>query len=259
MDFATIIGLLVGLSLISISIIQGGNAAGFINVPSLLTTIGGALSATLISFPLKTMFRVFSVTMKTFMHKDKTLSEAITSIVGYAEKARKEGMLSLEEEAENEEDLFLQKGLMLAVDGTESELLSAIMYNEMASVESRHEEGQNILKTMATFFPAFGMIGTLVGLVQMLSQMNDPSKIGPGMAVALLTTFYGAFAANLVCLPLAEKLKGRSMKEIQRMELILDGIMAIKSGDTPRVVGEKLKAFVSPRERALIDMDDKKA
>ncbi len=258
MDFATIIGLIAGFGLVVLAILQGGNAIGFVDIPSVLMTIGGGLSATLISFPLKSMTKLFSVTLKTFLHKERTLAETIEAIVKYAEKARKEGMLSLEEEAGNETDTFLKKGLMLAVDGTESELLGAIMGNEMTALESRHEEGQNILKTMATFFPAFGMIGTLVGLVQMLSQMNDPSKIGPGMAVALLTTLYGAVVANLVCLPLAEKLKGRSQKELERMELVLEGIMAIKSGDTPRVVGEKLKSFISPKERALMDKDDGK-
>ncbi|MBN2071842.1 MAG: motility protein A [Candidatus Krumholzibacteriota bacterium] len=258
MDLATIIGLLVGFGLVAFSIIMGGNAAGFVNVPSLLTTVGGALSATLISFPLKTMMKVTSITLKTIFHKDKSLSESIGVIIKYAEKARKEGMLSLEEEAENEEDQFLKKGLMLAVDGTESELLNTIMANEINAVEARHEEGQGLFKTMATFFPAFGMIGTLVGLVQMLSQMNDPSKIGPGMAVALLTTFYGALAANLFCLPLAEKLKSRSTSEVQRMELIVEGIMAIKSGDTPRVVGEKLKSFISPKDRLGMEKDDDK-
>ncbi len=255
MDIATIAGLMAGLGLIAFSILMGGNAQGFINVPSLLTTIGGAFSATLISFPLKTMFKTFKVTMKTFLHKELSLTELIEAMVKYAEKARKEGMLALEQEAENEQDKFLAKGLMLAVDGTESELLSNIMYNEMTALESRHEEGQNLFKTLGTFFPAFGMIGTLVGLVQMLSQMNDPSKIGPGMAVALLTTFYGAFAANLFCLPMAEKLKGRSASELHRMELIVEGIMAIKSGDTPRVVGEKLKSFIPPVERLKLEKE----
>ncbi|MBN1164105.1 MAG: motility protein A [Candidatus Krumholzibacteriota bacterium] len=259
MDLATIIGLMAGLGLIALSIIKGGNAQGFVNVPSLMTTVGGAISATLISFPLKTMFKVFAISMKTILHQEQSHSNVIVSLVKYAEKARKEGMLSLEEEAEGEPDQFLRKGLMLAVDGTESELLSNILMNEMSALQSRHEEGQNVFKTLATFFPAFGMIGTLVGLVQMLSQMNDPSKIGPGMAVALLTTFYGAFAANLFCLPMVEKLKGRSEGEVQRMHLILEGILAIKAGDTPRVVGEKLKAFISPKERTEIDQDEDKA
>ena len=257
MDIATIAGIIAGISLIAMSIVTGGNPNSFVNVPSLLATVGGGLAATLISFPLNTLLKVFKVIQKTLMHKDKSLYEVIHSIVVYAEKARKEGMLSLEEEAENEPDPYLKKGLMLAVDGTESELINAILYTELGAVESRHEEGQNVLRTMGAMFPAFGMIGTLIGLVQMLSQMNDPSAIGPGMSVAILTTFYGALLANLFCIPMAEKLKGRSEKEVQRMELIVKGIMAIKEGDTPRVVKEKLKSFISTAEKKLLEKKDK--
>ncbi|MCD6380067.1 motility protein A [bacterium] len=257
MDIATISGIIAGISLIAMSIVSAGNPNTFVNIPSILATVGGGLAATLISFPLATLLKVSKVVKKTILHKEKSLYESIQAIVGYAEKARKEGMLSLEEEAENESDPYLKKGLMLAVDGTESELISAILYTELGAVESRHEEGQNVLKTMGAMFPAFGMIGTLIGLVGMLSQMNDPSAIGPGMAVAILTTFYGAFIANLFCIPMAEKLKGRSEKEVQRMELIIKGIMAIKEGDTPRIVKEKLKSFVSPAEKRLLEEKDK--
>lgn len=256
MDIATICGIIAGISLISLSVMTGGNAKAFINIPSVLATMGGTMAATFISFPLKTVFNVFNVIKKTVLHQDRPRLDVITSIIEYAKKARKEGMLSLEEEAEAESDDFMRKGLMLAVDGTESELMLRIMNNEISAVEHRHEVGQNVMKTMGAFSPAFGMIGTLIGLVQMLSQLNDPSKIGPGMAVALLTTFYGALAANLFFLPMAEKLKDRSKEEVERMELIIEGIMAIKAGDTPRVVKEKLKSFLKPNMRDELDKDD---
>jgi len=251
-DLATIGGIVAGVTLIAVSIITGGSPSAFVNIPSVLTTIGGTIAATLISFPLKNVLGVFNIVRKTFFHQEKKPTEVIAAIVKYAEKARKEGMLALEEDAENEPDPFLKKGLMLAVDGTETELINRILLNDLTAVQNRHELGQNILLAMGAYAPAFGMIGTLMGLVQMLANMNDPSSIGPGMAVALLTTFYGAFIANVFFLPMAEKLKTRSKEEIQRMELIIEGIMSIKSGDTPRVVEEKLKAFLAPKERALL-------
>lgn len=253
MDLATIAGIVMGLTLISLSILTGGSADTFVNVPAMLATFGGGIAATFICFPLKTLINVIHVVKKTILFSEKSQVETIKSITGYAEKARKEGMLALEDEAEEEKDDFLKKGLLLAVDGTEADLLHKIMTTEIDSVVSRHTIGQNVLKQMGAFFPAFGMIGTLIGLVAMLSQMNDPSKIGPGMAVAILTTFYGAFVANLFCLPMAEKLSVRSDREVQRMELIIAGIMAIKEGDTPRVVEEKLKSFISPGERLQLD------
>lgn len=253
MDLATIGGIVAGVTLIALSIITGGNVGAFINIPSVLTTVGGTIAATLISFPLKKVLGVFAIVKKAFFHKEKDPTEIITAIVKYAEKARKEGMLALEEDAENEPDPFLKKGLMLAVDGTESELISRILYNDLNALQNRHELGQNILLAMGAYAPAFGMIGTLMGLVQMLTNMNDPSSIGPGMAVALLTTFYGAFMANVFFLPMAEKLKTRSKDEVQKMELVVEGIMSIKSGDTPRVVEEKLKSFLAPTERMLLE------
>jgi len=257
-DLATIIGIIAGVGLIITAILQGGSAGAFIDVKSVLIVLGGTMAATLISFPIKTVFSVFNIVKKTFLHKDAASSDVIKAMINYAEKARKEGMLSLEQEAENEPDTFLKKGLMLAVDGTESELLSRIMENELGAVESRHNIGRSVLDTMGTLSPAFGMIGTLVGLVQMLANMNDPSSIGPGMAVALLTTFYGAFMANVFFIPMSEKLKNRSKDEVMRMELILEGIMSIKAGDTPRVVSEKLKSFIAPKEKKQFEQEQER-
>jgi len=254
-DIATIGGIVAGVTLVALSIITGGSPGAFVNIPSVLVTVGGTVAATLISFPLKNVLGVFNIVRKAFFHQEKSQIDLIAAIVKYAEKARKEGMLALEEDAENEPDPFLKKGLMLAVDGTETELINRILYNDLTAVQNRHELGQNILLAMGAYAPAFGMIGTLMGLVQMLANMNDPSSIGPGMAVALLTTFYGAFMANVFFLPMAEKLKTRSKEEVQRMELIIEGIMAIKSGDTPRVVEEKLKTFLAPKDRAMLSRE----
>ena len=176
-------------------------------------------------------------------------------MVHYAERARKEGMLALEEDSENETDLFLRKGLRLAVDGTDPSLLEKILFTDINQQITRHKEGKQILEAGGNFAPAFGMIGTLVGLIQMLSGLDDPSTIGAGMAVALLTTFYGAVLANVFFLPLAGKLETRSRDEIMIREMIIDGIMAIQTGDSPRIVEEKLKSFLSPSSQLKLDSE----
>ena len=158
-------------------------------------------------------------------------------------------MLALENESESEPDDFLRKGLSLAVDGTDPQLLQKILANDVSALEGRHQIGQNVLAAMGAFAPAFGMIGTLIGLVQMLSSITSPEGIGAGMAIALLTTFYGALMANVFFLPMAGKLKTRTQEELLLRELIIEGIVAIQSGDSPRVVEEKLKSFLPPKER----------
>ncbi len=179
--------------------------------------------------------------------------EVIDKMVGYAERARREGMLALEEDSENESDPFLRKGLRLAVDGTDPQLLEKILETDVEQIENRHGEGAKVLSAGGTFAPAFGMIGTLIGLVNMLSNLDDPTQIGAGMATALITTFYGAVLANAVFLPLAGKLETRSKEELVIKAMIIEGIMAIQSGDSPRIVEEKLKSFLSPAQRAKVE------
>jgi chemotaxis protein MotA len=167
-------------------------------------------------------------------------------------------MLALEEDSESEEDEFLRKGLRLAVDGTDPQLLEKIMATDIAQISARHREGKKILEAGGTFAPAFGMIGTLVGLVNMLASLDDPTSIGAGMATALITTFYGAVLANAFFLPLAGKLEARSEEEILIKEMIIDGIMAIQSGDSPRIVEEKLRSFLPPALRRKMDATKEK-
>jgi chemotaxis protein MotA len=256
LDIATIAGLLTGVTLILLAIVSGSPITTFIHIPSMMITIGGATAAAFINFPLKTMLGVVAIVKKTVLCKMPSATELIAKVVKYAEKARKEGMLALEDESETEEDEFLRLGLRLAVDGTDPQLLQKIMENDIIALQRRHEVGIGVITSLGTFAPAFGMIGTLVGLVQMLSNMSSPDGIGAGMAVALLTTFYGAFMANVFFLPLAGKLRNRSQEELMLRDLIVEGITSIQTGDSPRVVEEKLKSFLAPKEREALGKKD---
>ncbi len=259
MDIATVVGLVVAFGLVVWSIMLGGDLNGFIDMPSVAVVVGGTFGALLISFPLPRLLGLAGILRKTFLFKVEDPDAVIGKLVGYAERARREGMLALEEDSENEPDPFLRKGLRLAVDGTDPQLLEKILETDVEQIENRHSEGARILSTGGTFAPAFGMIGTLIGLVNMLSALEDPSQIGAGMATALITTFYGAVLANAFFLPMAGKLEMRSKEEMLVKQMVIDGIMAIQSGDSPRIVEEKLKSFLSPTLRRKLDESKEKA
>ena len=253
MDIATLVGLVMAFGLVIWGIMLGGSIDQFVDGPSIAIVIGGTLAAILINFPLPKVMRLMGVLKKTVLFKTEDPEEVIGKMVGYAERARREGMLALEEESENEPDAFLRKGLRLAVDGTDPQLLEQILETDLGQIEIRHKEGKGILESGGTYAPAFGMIGTLIGLVNMLAALEDPASIGAGMATALITTFYGALLANAFFLPLAGKLETRSQEEMLIKEMVIDGIMAIQSGDSPRIVEEKLKSFLSPTMRKKVD------
>ncbi|MCB1183748.1 motility protein A [bacterium] len=259
MDIATVVGIAVAFGLIVWSILLGGSLSGFIDMPSVAVVVGGTIGALLINFPLPRILGLVGVFKKTFLFKLDDPDEVIGKMVRYAERARREGMLALEEDSENETDAFLRKGLRLAVDGTDPQLLEKILETDVEQIEARHSEGAKVLSAGGTFAPAFGMIGTLIGLVNMLSSLEDPTQIGAGMATALITTFYGAVLANAFFLPLSGKLETRSKEEMMIKGMIIDGIMAIQSGDSPRIVEEKLKSFLSPAMRDKVDAKKEKA
>jgi len=249
MDIATIIGLVAGVGLVVITIIMGGSPGIFWNIPAVFIVLGGTLSATLLNYPLGDVLRVFNTVKNAFVHKESSPISLIERLVGFATIARREGILALESHAGEADNEFLEKSIQLAIDGTAPELIKDILTTDLAFMEDRHSLGQGILNAMGTYSPAFGMIGTLIGLVQMLATLDDPSKIGAGMAVALVTTLYGALLANVVFLPAAGKLRVRTTNELLCKEVIIEGILSIQSGDNPRVVEQKLKSFVSPQVR----------
>jgi chemotaxis protein MotA len=251
MDLATLIGLICAVFLILFGI-KPQNIPAFIDLPSMYITVGGAVSATIAAFPASKLLTSFGVLKNAFFIKTETPVEIIKQLVEFAEQARREGILTLEARAAEIKDEFLKKGIQLAVDGTESELIKDILSTEIAFTESRHEEGAKIFDFLAAMGPSFGMIGTLVGLVLMLGNMSNVESIGPNMAVALITTLYGSILANVFCLPMVEKLKGYSRKEILIKELMLEGIMSLQSGDNPRIVEQKLTAFLEPSIRVAV-------
>jgi len=253
MDLSTLIGLIVGFGFVVYGILSGGSLMLFVNWPSVFIVCGGTLGAVLINYPLADVLGVIKVAKNAFLHKEESPNAIIGTLVSFAETARREGILSLEQQAQTLDDDFLKNGINLAVDGTEPEYIKEIMSTELDYIAERHKTGAGIFENTALYAPAFGMIGTLIGLVQMLVQMSDPSTIGPAMAVALITTFYGALIANLICNPIAGKLKARSSNEILIKQLCIEGIMAIQSGDNPRIVEGKLKAFLSPSQRTATE------
>jgi len=248
-DIATFFGIVFGMVMILLAILSSGRLNLYVDPPSVLIVVGGTFAATLVSFPLLKVRGVFAVVKNAFSWKSVSPLETVHLLVEFAERARREGILALENSLEEIDDKFLRSGIRLAVDGVEPDLIKDILDTELAFIEDRHKEGQQILVAMGTYAPAFGMIGTLIGLVGMLANLNDPSKIGPPMATALLTTLYGALAANLVFLPIADKLKNRTAEEILVKEVTIEGIMSIQSGDNPRIAEHRLMAYLSPRER----------
>lgn len=249
MDLATVVGIFSAFSLVIIAIMSGGMLAVFISIPSMMIVGGGTIGATLINYPLGQVLGVVNVLKNAFFHKGIRAASVIPMLVDFSGRARKDGILALESASKEIDDKFLQKGIQLAIDGLEPQSIQDILEREIEFLEERHKLGSEIFTTMGTFAPALGLIGTLIGLVQMLQNMDDPSSIGPAMAVALLTTFYGAILANLVFLPISGKLSTRSQEEILIKSLMKEGIMAIAAGDNPRVVEQKLHAFLSPKLR----------
>lgn len=254
MDIGTIAGIVVALVAIAAGIVLGGgNPLALIDMPSIAVVFGGTTGAVIMSFPLARVLKVHSIVLKSVFTKPVDPVTTIKDIVRYAEVARREGILALENLVPEMSDDFIVRGVKMAVDGTDPELINSIMETELEASIDRHAQGKQILDVTGRYAPAFGMIGTLMGLIFMLSNMDDPSKIGPGMAVALITTLYGAIIANVVTGPLAEKLTARDAEEIMVKTIIIAGVMAIQSGDNPRVVESKLLTYLPPGQRVEIE------
>ena len=253
MDIATLIGTILGFGLVLFSMATGpGGLPIFIHVPSMMIVFGGTLAVTLMNFPLDTIKGIIKVMMTTLLYKAPSPTEEIDRIITYANLARKEGLLALESKLQEVDDKFFAKGVQLVIDGFPAETVRDIMELEAEWLHQRHITGKKMLDAVGSFAPAFGMIGTLVGLVQMLQNLSDPSKIGGGMATALLTTMYGAMGANMVFIPLAGKLEIRDNEETLLRALMIEGIVAIQSGEGPQLIKEKLKSFLAPSVRESV-------
>jgi chemotaxis protein MotA len=249
MDLATIIGLAAGVGLIVSALLLGGAPLAFVDVPALLIVVGGVTAVTFIMFPLRTVVGSIQVAVKAFREDPWNLDAIIDQMVSLSRLARTNGILALEDAEKEIRNPFLKKGIQLAVDGNEEELIRFIMATDVSFTKQRHAIGQKVFRQMGAMGPAFGLIGTLIGLVQMLRTLDDPSSIGPSMAVALLTTFYGALIANLVCLPIANKLEFRSREEALAKQVVTEGIISIMQGANPKILKDKLEAFVAPTLR----------
>jgi chemotaxis protein MotA len=251
MDVATLAGIVVGIVCLAAGIIYRGSSpeafSAFVNLPSALLVLGGTFGALLLAVPIQSVMNAGRVALKALWHRRPSMGAIVEELVRYAELARREGILALESAAENARNPFLSRALTLAVDGTDPEQIREILAGELEAIGERHAAGRRVFDILAKYAPAWGMIGTVVGLILMLSQLKDPGSIGPGMSIALVTTFYGAVLSYFVFGPIAEKLQERSDEEIALKEIMLRGVMAIQSGDNPRIVRQKLKAYLPPR------------
>ena len=258
MDIATIIGLVVGAVMVVFGIVSSGGVealGNFFDVPSIIITIGGSISSLITSYTLKDTINSLKSVGMAFKDPKLDPAEIIGKIIELSNVARREGLLALEEVAGTLEDEFMKKGILLIVDGTEPELVRGILETELVNMDDRHRNVAGFYDTWAALGPAWGMIGTLVGLVNMLQNLTDSSTIGPNMAVALLTTLYGSMIANWFATPLASKMKAIGAQEYQMKEIVIEGLLSIQAGENPRVIEEKLKSFLSPGARVGIGED----
>jgi chemotaxis protein MotA len=253
-DKGTFFGCFLGLGLIVFAVVWGGwdNLLLFCNIPAVFIVFGGAAASVLIAFPFKTVLKLPAFIRQSFVHKEHHPQQIIEQIIALAETARRNGLLLLEDHLETIEEPFLADGVRMVVDGLSAENVERILNSEINSMNLRHKHGRSLIAHYGKFTPAFGMIGTLVGLVLMFAHL-DPNTIGTGMAVAILTTLYGAVVSYLLLLPIAEKLAILNDSEIQIHEMILKGVLALQNGEHPRVIRMKLQTYLLPEERLKED------
>ncbi|MCF7913660.1 MAG: motility protein A [Spirochaetaceae bacterium] len=250
MDISTLAGLGLGFTMILMSMVLGGSGLGvYINVPSVLMVIGGSFGALMVGNPLARVLgivRYFNIVLRVPNYE---LERTITTLVNFSERARREGLLALEDDVEEVQDDFLKNGIQLVVDGTDPEIIKTVLFNDLDQLTARHETGIKIFDDWGKLAPAFGMIGTLAGLIAMLANLDDPDAIGSGMALALITTMYGSIFANLVLIPIKGKLEDRHKEEQLLREIMIEGILSIQAGDNPNILKYKLVSFLDPNRR----------
>ena len=253
-DVSTIAGLAIGFGSMFIGLLieSGGNIGHiviFFQISAFFIVMGGTMGATMVSYPMPVVTNGFNVLKQAFIQREMNPSDVIQTLVGFATKARREGLLGLEDEIANVNDNFLKKGIQLVVDGTDIELVRSILETDLSFLETRHKLGEGLYGTMGGYAPTMGIIGTVMGLVNALSMLESAAKVAGAIAVAFIATFYGIAFANLIFLPIAFKLKAKSAQEVLIREVMIEGILSISAGDNPRIVEEKLKAFLSPKEQ----------
>lgn len=251
MDVATILGLALGWGALMIALVmEGGNAKDLFNPSAFVLVTGGTIGATTVAFSLKQMMGLPGVLRNAFFCKDTDLGEIIRNLVGYARLARREGILALEDQVKNVDNKFLQMGIRLVVDGTPSEMVREILETEIVSLQERHKVGESIFHTMGGFAPTLGIIGTVMGLIHMLTSLDRPGSMGPAIAAAFIATLYGVALANLVFIPIGSKLKARTTEEIIAYDMTVEGILSLQAGDSPRMVETKMRSYLPPKYRA---------
>lgn len=256
MDIGTIIGLVVAVAAVVLGVVLGGGSFGaLIDVTSIFVVVCGTFGAVIIAFPIATLTKLHTIILKSMLGTAGDPAATIRDIVRFAEIARREGILSLENHIHDMKDPFIVRGVKMAVDGTDPELIKEILDTELQALMDRHAQGKAVMDATGKYAPAFGMIGTLLGLIFMLQNMDDPSAIGPGMAVALITTLYGALIANVATGPIGDKLAAKSAEEVLIKSMVVAGVMAIQSGDNPRVVESKLLTYLPPAKRAAFEAE----
>lgn len=253
MDLGTIIGLIAGVAVVAYGMFSGGNISDYIHVPSMIVTMGGGICANMMGFPLSDSIKALKVLPLIFKEPKSSAMSTISTLVELSQKARREGLLALESAQNELKDDFLKKAMELVVDGIEAEIVKTTMQLDIDSMAVRHQNAQAYFKGLAGQFPAWGLIGTLLGLINLLKALDDPSAIGPAMALALVTTFYGSVLANFVCSPIISKLGGNSAEEIRLREMMMEGVLSIQSGENPRLMEHKLKTFLSPDQRTAYE------
>ncbi|MEW6581977.1 MAG: flagellar motor protein [Actinomycetota bacterium] len=255
-----LLGVIIGAGAVMVSmILEGGSPASLINIPAILLVFVGTFGVLAASFSLPEAIGTLKLLQICMKDRKDNRVELIRTIVGFSEKARREGLLVLEEDAKQLEDPFLRKGIQLVVDGTDPELVKDILETDLEAMETRHHVGENIFRQAGGFAPTLGIIGTVLGLVHVLHNLDQPETLGPAIAGAFLATFFGVFTANIYWLPLANALKKRTEQEAEERMLVIEGVLSIQSGDNPRIVAEKLKSFLPPVQRVAFDDEEEGA
>jgi len=254
MDISTILGIGLAFGMIAFGIISNQSSLmTYYNLPSLFITVGGALASTIASHPKEKSFKIIQVMLSTIKEPKVDNIGLVRTLVSFSEKARREGLLSLEENLNDIDDPFMKKAVQLVIDGTDPDLLRNMMETEMDLIEEDFSSEKALMDSAGAFAPAYGMIGTLIGLIAMLKTLNNPETLGPGMSVALITTFYGSILSNSVFLPMGEKIGRRATKILRQKQMILEGVLSIQAGENPRVLEEKLKSFLNIQEKTAYE------